>query len=138
MKVRTFFIIMSKDISNSNRELIFKKYGGKCAYCGCLLNKSNFNVDHINPLYRGWKQEQLKFEKGSNKIENLNPSCYSCNSSKSTYTIEQWRKELELKPTRLLRDSSQFRIAERFGIVKINKQPLMFYFEKIGGVNGDR
>jgi 5-methylcytosine-specific restriction endonuclease McrA len=129
---------MSKDITNTKRYLVFNKYGGKCAYCGCDLNKLNFNVDHINPLYRGWKQNQLKKEKGTSKIENLNPSCFSCNCSKSSYSIDEWRKELELKTTRLLRDSSQFRIAERFGLVKINKKPLVFYFEKIGGINGIR
>lgn len=127
---------MSKEIANSKRVLVFQKYGGKCAYCGCELNNTNFNVDHINPLYRGIKQHHLRVEKGSSKIENLNPSCFSCNSSKSTYTIEQWRQELELKTKRLLRDSSQFRIALRFGLVKESKKNVVFYFEKVGGNHG--
>lgn len=109
--------------------MVFKKYGGKCAYCGCELNEKNFNVDHINPLFRGFNQSQLKVKKGTSKIENLNPSCYSCNCSKSSYTIEQWREQLELKTKRLIRDSSQFRIALRFGLIKEVKKNVIFYYE---------
>jgi 5-methylcytosine-specific restriction endonuclease McrA len=121
---------MSKEIKDTKRKLVFKKYGGRCAYCGCKLDDTNFNVDHINPLYRGTPQNYLKVEKGSSKIENLNPSCYSCNSSKSTYSIEQWRNELELKTKRLVKDSSQFRIALRFGLIKETNTNVIFYFEK--------
>lgn len=120
---------MSKDITYTKRKAVFKKYGGKCAYCGCELNENNYNVDHINPLFRGRKQSQLKVQKGSSKIENLNPSCYSCNCSKSSYTIEQWREQLELKTKRLIRDSSQFRIALRFGLIKEVKNNVVFYYE---------
>lgn len=120
---------MAKDITYTKRQMVFKKYGGKCAYCGCELNEKNFNVDHINPLYRGFNQSQLKVKKGTSKIENLNPSCYSCNCSKSSYTIEQWREQLELKTKRLIRDSSQFRIALRFGLIKEVKKNVIFYYE---------
>lgn len=121
---------MSKEIKDTKRNLVFKKYGGKCAYCGCKLDDTNFNVDHINPLYRKIPQHHLKVEKGTSQIDNLNPSCFSCNSSKSTFTIEQWRKELELKTKRLIKDSSQFRIALRFGLIKEVKSSVVFYFEK--------
>jgi 5-methylcytosine-specific restriction endonuclease McrA len=124
---------MSKEIKDTKRKLVFKKYGGKCAYCGCILNDTNFNVDHINPLYRGYKQSQIKVEKGTSHIDNLNPSCYSCNSSKSTYSIDKWREELQLKTKRLIRDSSQFRIALRFGLIVENKNSVVFYFETLEG-----
>lgn len=33
------------------REIIFNKYGGRCAYCGCEL-KRNWHVDHLEPVKR--------------------------------------------------------------------------------------
>lgn len=124
---------MGKEIKTNKRQKVFEKYGGKCAYCGCELNNKNFNVDHINPLYRKVQQKHLSVEKGTSHIDNLNPSCFSCNSSKSTFTIEKWRTELELKTKRLLRDSPSYRISLRFGLIKECSKSVVFYFEKIGG-----
>lgn len=124
---------MSKPITPEARLKVFKKYHGHCAYCGDKISYKSFQVDHINPLWRGHKQERLNdynILKGCNGIDNLNPSCRSCNSSKSTWTIEQWRRELYLKVNRIRRDSSQFRILERYGLVKVNPQDILFHFEK--------
>ena len=128
------FKLMSKDIKHTKRQLVFEKYEGKCAYCGCELNKNSFNVDHIQPVHRGTHQQYLKVQKGTNHIDNLNPSCFSCNSSKFNLTIEQWREQLELKTKKLLKDSAQFRIALRYGLIKECSKSVVFYFEKIGGV----
>lgn len=48
---------------------VFKKYGTKCVTCG---SPHDLTVDHIIPLARG----------GDWSIENLQPMCKSCNSSK--------------------------------------------------------
>ena len=120
---------MGKEIPATKRELIYNKFGGKCAYCGCEILKTNFHVDHITALYRGTPQHMLKTKKGTSHIDNLNPSCVSCNSSKSTYSIEQWRSELELKTKRLIRDIPSFRILRRFGIIEIVEKKIVFYFE---------
>ncbi len=112
---------------------VFNKFNQHCAYCGCDLDYNKMQIDHINPIYRKTSQKELDqygIIKGVNSIENYNPSCGSCNSSKSTFTIEKWRKEIELKKDRLQRDSSTFRILKRFGIVEVIDRPIKFYFEK--------
>ena len=103
-------------LDNANiRNLVFYKFSGRCAYCGCKIEKYNFNIDHIKPLRRGDKTHP---DKGDNLFTNYNPSCVSCNSSKSSMSIETWRNELGLKVVRINRDSSQYRILKRFGLVK--------------------
>lgn len=103
------------------REVVFKKHGGYCAYCGCKL-KPRFCIDHIHSKHNG----------GSNKIENYNPSCFSCNSSKGTLSIEKWRKQLVHKIIQLNRDSSTYRAVKKFGLVKEINKDVIFYFEQHG------
>ena len=91
------------------------------------------HVDHITPLYRGYSNKDLEHYgvvKGTNKIENLNPSCPICNISKSTFTVDKWRVELSLKIDRLRRDVSNFRLAEKHGLIRLTNKPIKFYFEK--------
>jgi len=107
------------------RELIRKKYNNHCAYCGCILTDNNYTIDHISPRRR----DRLAALRGSDDVVNFNPCCKSCNSSKSVYSIEKWREEIELKYSRLIRDSSQFRLLVRFGLVKKHNE-VIFYFEK--------
>lgn len=56
------------------------RYDHRCAYCGCLLNDS-FDWDHIVPIARG----------GSHSIGNLAPACISCNRSKWSLTVTEWK-----------------------------------------------
>lgn len=120
---------MAKEIKQSDRLETFKKYNGKCAYCGIDLKYSEMQVDHIIARRRGDIQNE-KIINGKNHISNYNPSCRSCNSSKSTFSIEDWRKQIEHKINCLRRDSSTFRICERFNLVKVEKSDVVFYFEK--------
>lgn len=60
----------SSSISKSTRKEIFKKYNGKCAYCGCELNIDSFQIDHIIPKRRG---DMNFIGRGSDKVDNLNP-----------------------------------------------------------------
>jgi hypothetical protein len=121
---------MSKQSSNPKiRKTVFDKFNGHCAYCGCEISFRKFNIDHIIPRRRHCGDYS---KMGENSIENYNPSCQSCNFSKSTFSIEQWRNELSLKLSRLNRDSSTFCILKRFGVVKEVKTQIIFYFEKVG------
>lgn len=123
---------MSKYITINDRQTAHMKYDGKCAYCGITLEYSKMQVDHVIPLLRGTTHKEAEsrgIKKGLNNVDNYNPSCRSCNSSKSTFSIEMWRSELEKKSYRIKRDSSTFRILERFGVVKIVKTDIKFYFE---------
>jgi len=64
------FIILDKE---------FKKiYSMPCSNCE---SRKNITLDHIIPIARG----------GRHSIGNLQPLCLSCNSSKHTKTIMEWR-----------------------------------------------
>ena len=123
---------MDKIDKKEIRDIVYKKYNGRCAYCGCLLSRDNFTIDHIKS-----KMRHLKGLHGIDNIENYNPCCGSCNSSKASYTIEEFRKKLITDVKRLRRDSSKYRILERFGILAQIKNELKFYFEK-GGKDNER
>lgn len=115
------------------RDFIYSKFNGHCAYCGCEIKRDNFHIDHLIPIRRGTTDIQLKgLLRGSNELENYNPSCISCNSSKNEMSIETWRKELLLKVMRLNRDSSQYRLMKRFGLIKETGVSIIFYFEYNG------
>ena len=91
------------------------------------------HVEHIIPRFRKSSAKELAsygIIRGENKMDNYNPSCRSCNSSKGTFTLENWRKEIELKKKRIVRDSSTFRILRRFELIKLIDEPVKFYFEK--------
>lgn len=70
-------------------------------------------------------------------ISNLMPSCGSCNRYKSTMDLENFRKQLQKIPDRLKRDVCTYNIALRYGMVQENREPIKFYFEKVGGVDGN-
>lgn len=63
-------------MKKSDRDKIFQKYGGRCAYCGCDLSGRRWNVDHIEPVNRTTKTvpgyykhkvtgERVSYPKGS-------------------------------------------------------------------------
>lgn len=115
---------MSKKINPEKRKTVFNKYIGRCAYCGLKLESEHFQVDHIIPQSRG----------GNNKVENLNPSCRSCNASKSSFLLEDWRDWIYHKVDILRRDNSNFRFLEKFRLIKVIKnKSVVFYFEKHEG-----
>ena len=115
------------------RERVWSKYKKHCAYCGCDLTYKQLRIDHIKAKYRGDTDEsliKLCRKRGSDDESNLNPSCGSCNSSKGCMSIESFRTAIMYKLTAIRRDSSQFRLLERYEIVKAVKDKVVFYFEK--------
>lgn len=121
------------------RELVYNKFKGKCAYCGCTLHTiKEMQVDHIFPqfLFTYYAENPDKTKKEGypdcdvNHIDNLNPACRSCNIFKSSWTLEEFRKELELQYDRHIKNSAKFRLMERYGIVKKQKEKILFYYEK--------
>lgn len=78
-------------------------------------------IDHLHPIYLG----------GDNDLNNLMPTCRSCNNYKRTYTLEKFRKQLSLLNSRLERDSIIYRISKRYGLLKEVDKPIKFYFEEV-------
>ena len=74
---------------------------------------------------------------GADEIDNMYPSCRSCNHYKHTLTIEKFRKSLECMPNVLMRDSVTYKNAVRYGLIKHPETcKIEFYFEKRGKNNG--
>ena len=42
-------------MNKKQREQIYKKYNGRCAYCGEKIEYKDMQVDHIKPKYLGGK-----------------------------------------------------------------------------------
>ena len=116
-----------------NREEVYNKCSGHCAYCGTEITIKQMQVDHIKPLYRNDKVTTLEVwgvERGTDDIDNLNPSCTRCNKWKSTYSLEMFRTIVENSIERLERDTPNFRLARDYGLLTITKNKVIFYFEK--------
>lgn len=131
---------------NKHRQKIWDKSGGKCWYCGCDLPEKGWHADHFEPVYR--KTELVPVDQRKNphvrelrhngeferperdNKDNLVPSCAPCNLFKSTFSIEQFRAELQEQVNRARRSSVNFRTAERFGLIEITNSPVVFWFEK--------
>lgn len=134
---------MSLKLTKEERESLRAMFGCRCAYCGCNLPEKGFHADHVEAVYREFvifrgssgekkiKQTGEVYKKENDRIENFFPSCAKCNIFKSTFTIEEFRQEISLQVERARQYSVNFRTAERFGLITVNKpEPIVFWFEK--------
>jgi 5-methylcytosine-specific restriction endonuclease McrA len=121
----------------TDRQIIFDKFGGKCAYCGCELQKG-WHVDHIQPIVRDFKYSKYKsrFEHTGScrnpeneNLDNYNPSCASCNIQKNSFTLEQFRNNIKQFVNSLNQYSTQYKFAKRYGLITENNVDVIFYFE---------
>ena len=113
--------------TKSKREIIWKKYDKRCAYCGCELEYKDMQVDHIQSKFN---HNYYNLDEYKDRIENLNPSCRQCNFYKSSKTLEAFRKSLSTIHERLNK-AFIFRLAIKHGIVEYKGFDGKFYFEKI-------
>lgn len=129
-------------MKKSDRQNIFDKYGGRCAYCGCELQKG-WHVDEIEPVRRNWTHE-WDTDKGKHvrrivgvvhperfHIDNQNPACASCNINKHSESIEQFRKNIAAYMKHLNEISTQYKIAKRYGLIQETGIDVKFYFEAL-------
>ncbi len=100
------------------REKVWHKYNERCAYCGNKLEYNKMQVDHINPKYKG----------GANDILNYNPSCRACNFYKGTFTIDEFRQNLQTLHERFEKIFI-IKMAIRYRILKYKPFENKFYYE---------
>ncbi len=132
-------------LSKKQREELKKKFGGRCAYCGCELPEKGWHADHVEAVIRdfemisapAWsrsshvaRQTGKVFRPENDTIENLFPACAPCNLFKATYSVEGFRKEISAQADRARAYSVNFRTAERFGLIQITSVPVVFWFER--------
>ena len=103
-----------------DRQKVYEKYDGHCAYCGKAITIKNMQVDHILPKRNG----------GTDDIDNLNPSCRLCNHYKRAADIEIFRNDLLGGLIKRLMKIYIFRVALDYGMITINGWNKKFYFEK--------
>lgn len=109
-----------KPIPKKIREQVYQKYNGHCAYCGCVLAYKDMQVDHIKSVYG---------KDGGNDIDNLLPACRMCNFYKSTFSLDDFRKNLETLHERLQK-LFIYRLVLKYGLITEHKKKVKFYFEK--------
>lgn len=113
---------MRRPIPKSVRKLVYQKYNGHCAYCGCEIPEKGFNVDHLHCL-RNYENTEEFTGIDVHDISNLMPSCGSCNRYKATMDLKTFRQQLQKIP--------------RYGMVQENREPIKFYFEKVEEEHGN-
>ncbi len=126
-------------MSKKVRQEIFEKTGGKCAYCGCELGKG-WHADHMDAVNRnyGYNRETRKwFCRGLNSpendhVDNLIPSCPSCNITKSGMSVEDFRGFIERSIDRLNKGHyNAYKFGKRFGLIHETPKSVVFYFETL-------
>lgn len=155
-------------MKKADRQIIFNKFSGRCAYCGCELEKG-WHVDEKEPVRRNYKtipahwregdkhytsheiyrmhlSEDQMTERGFKWVEskvvvdgcehpenfnldNQMPACASCNINKHSMSIEEFRHLISNFIVSLNRDSTQYKIAKRYGLVREAIKEVVFYFE---------
>jgi 5-methylcytosine-specific restriction endonuclease McrA len=123
------------------RQVVYDKHNGHCAYCGDKISVKDMQIDHIIPqlnyelIFKNNIQKMIpSFLKhltirDLHHIDNLNPACRVCNKWKSTYHLELFRYELQEQTKRLKLRSSNYRMALRYGLVQETDVKIIFYFE---------
>ena len=101
------------------REQVYKKYNGRCAYCGKKLMLGEMQVDHIIPKRLG----------GADSIENYNPSCRTCNHYKRATGLETWRTVFLGGLIERIKKIYIVRVAEHYGMITFHEWDKKFYFE---------
>lgn len=120
------------------RQLVYGKYGGHCAYCGCELEYKDMQVDHADitiwmTMYGNDKEraQQAVKDNSINGIENLMPACRQCNYYKGVDDIEKFRYKVKELLENTCINTFQARLAMKYRIIKHTPWDGKFYFEKI-------
>ena len=113
-----------------DRTLVYNRFGGRCSYCGCELKSiKDMQVDHQLPKVTTFKT--LEEYNQVHSLDNLYPSCRTCNHYKRSDNLEQFRQKMT---TLHERACSHYigKVALKYGIVTLTPFDGVFYFEKKG------
>jgi hypothetical protein len=61
-------------------------------------------------------------------LNNMMPSCRSCNLWKHSNDLETFRFDIEQQIKRLNQYSANYKLAKRYGLLKESVMPIVFYF----------
>jgi len=123
------------------RQFIFNKYNGHCAYCGCELKKG-WHADHLIPIKRKLEWGKDKYNNSImvtskecerpefDTLENKMPSCPSCNIIKHSLDLESFRRNIEYYITSLNNNSNPYKFVKKYGLIEETNNKVIFYFEK--------
>ena len=109
-----------KPIPKKIREGVYKRFGGRCAYCGKEISLKEMQVDHVQSVYQG----------GEDSLENYRASCRACNFYKGGGDTEYLRSQVSRIVKRLSERNFTFKLALSYGLISINEKPIVFEFEK--------
>ena len=124
-----------RKLTKHERQLIYDKCGGHCAYCGKEITIGQMQVDHIIPmeLYHSYDCFGIDID----VMDNMLPSCRSCNNYKGTFSLEKFRLQIERWPEVLAHGNTTYRNAVRFNMVIPNPHNIQFYFETLPDIKAD-
>lgn len=122
-------------MNKKERQIILKKFGGRCAYCGCEITKG-WHISPILPVNLAVSSDGSVI-KENDTMDNLFPSCAGCNLSKmhlgkkgktEMLTLENYRKAI-YRSFEFLKMHPDYKRAVRHGLVKETNIAVEFYFE---------
>lgn len=123
-----------KSFTKKERQLVYEKCGGHCAYCGCELELKDMQIDHIVSVgwssYGGEESKRLIAEGKMNEIDNLLPACRQCNYYKGMSDLEGFRSRLKDTLWSTSTDTFQARLAMKYGMIVKHEWDGKFYFEQ--------
>ncbi len=123
---------INKNAKIINRDNVWKMFGKRCAYCGCLLESSSgkyMHIDHVKPLGRLQLNKGIFKHPENDYKNNTVPSCPFCNRYKTDLDLETFRQWLKDTPTKLS-NVTLYRNALRFGMIELKQWDGIFWFEK--------
>ena len=123
-----------------NRQQIYRKYNGHCAYCGCEITLKKMQIDHVVPKARfvphmaakvHFVPEFLYHLDDVNHHDNLMPACRACNFYKGEFSLSTFRNQLSTTLKVNIEKPFQFRLGLKYGMVEVKEWDKKFYFEKV-------
>lgn len=105
------------------RQWLWNKTNGRCAYCGCRFIQTQMTIDHVVPRSRG----------GNSLRPNLLPCCPTCNASKGTLSVEEFRRVRSRRAARHPHfNQKQIGWLLQQGFMLPEPPPVKFYWEELG------